>query len=106
MRGRRDKAARPPSSNACRQAYAYMHTIVHGYMHSTKKKKKKKKNDGEIDSASLDVPLLFCKSYKKIATSTSKTLQSLLHSLKATIDEVSDNAFLRFSARSQDATAL
>ena len=52
-----------------------------------KKKKKKKKKDGEIDSASLDVPLLFCS-----LIATSKTLQSLLHSLKTTIDDVLDNA--------------
>ena len=52
-----------------------------------KKKKERKKKDGEIDSASLDVPLLFCS-----LIATSKTLQSLLHSLKTTIDEVLDNA--------------
>ena len=73
------------------RAYRRRHTIVHGYMHSTKKKKKKKKKerkkDGEIDSASLDVPLLFCS-----LIATSKTLQSLLHSLKTTIDEVLGNA--------------
>ena len=52
-----------------------------------KQKKKGKKKDGEIDSASLNVPLPFCS-----LIATSKTLQSLLHSLKTTIDEVLDNA--------------
>ena len=52
-----------------------------------KNKKIKKKKDGEIDSASLDFPLLFCS-----LIATSKTLQSLLHSLKTTIDDVLDNA--------------
>ena len=57
---------------------------------------KKKKKDGAIDAASFDVPLLFWFEYclDKGQNATSKTLQSLLHSLKTTIDEVLDSALL------------
>ena len=76
------------------QVRAYMRrpATVHGYMNSIKKKKK----DGAIDSASFEVPLLFSFEYclDKSQNATSKTLQSLLHSLKTTIDEVLDSGLL------------
>ena len=54
---------RPDQMRADRRMHICIRSCT-GTLHSTKKKKKKKKKkDGEIDSASLDVPLLFCKSY-------------------------------------------
>ena len=66
MRGRRDKAARPPWSNACRQAYAYMHTIVHGYMHSTQKKKKKKKKTERSTQLRWTFPCFSAKATRRL----------------------------------------